>query len=104
MAEHDKTNLDYDMKNDMLYIFRKGDFKANLDLEDVILDIDKNNRVTGIEILDASKHLNISKDILSKAIRADFKTVYKKRAMIVQLLLSLPGQERNAVIAVPAIN
>ena len=52
----------YDEKKDLLY-FRLDDRKQNLInqrlAENIVLDIGKNNRIVGIEILDASKHLNL---------------------------------------------
>jgi len=56
----------YDEKKDLLY-FRLDDRKQNLInqrlADHIVLDIGKNNRIVGIEILDASKHLNL-KDLL----------------------------------------
>ncbi|MGB7290711.1 MAG: DUF2283 domain-containing protein, partial [Thermodesulfobacteriota bacterium] len=52
----------YDEKKDLLY-FRLDDRKQNLInqrlADNIVLDIGKNNRIVGIEILDASKHLNL---------------------------------------------
>jgi len=52
----------YDEKKDLLY-FRLDDRKQNLInqriADNIALDIGKDDRIVGIEILDASKHLNL---------------------------------------------
>ena len=52
----------YNAKTDLLYIRldeRKQDVVNRRPSEDVVLDIGEDNRIVGIEILDASKHLNL---------------------------------------------
>jgi len=57
-------NIMYNVKTDLLYI-RLDDSKQPVinrrASEDVVLDIGENDRIVGIEILDASKHLNLEK-------------------------------------------
>jgi uncharacterized protein YuzE len=52
----------YDEKKDLLY-FRLDDSKQNLInqriADNIVLDIGKDDRIVGIEILDASRHLNL---------------------------------------------
>jgi uncharacterized protein YuzE len=51
----------YDVKTDLLYL-RLDDRKQQVInkrlSEDIVLDLGEDNRIVGIEILDASKHLN----------------------------------------------
>lgn len=52
----------YDTKTDLLYIRldkRKQEIINRRRSEDIVLDIGEDNRIVGIEILDASKHLNL---------------------------------------------
>lgn len=52
----------YNAKTDLLYIRldeRKQDVVNRRPSEDIVLDIGEGNRIVGIEILDASKHLNL---------------------------------------------
>jgi uncharacterized protein YuzE len=54
----------YDSKVDLLYIRldeRRQKVINKRIFEDVVLDIGKANRIVGIEILDASKHLDVRK-------------------------------------------
>ena len=52
----------YNAKTDLLY-FRLDDRRQEVInkrvSEDVVLDLGEDNRIIGIEILDASKHLNL---------------------------------------------
>jgi len=54
----------YNVKTDLLYL-RLDDRKqqvVNKRLsEDIVLDLGEDNRIVGIEILDASKHLNLER-------------------------------------------
>jgi len=57
-------NIIYNDKADLLYI-RLDDRKQNVInkriSEDIVLDIGENDRIIGIEILDASRHVNLDK-------------------------------------------
>jgi len=59
-----KMQILYNTKTDLLYI-RLDDKKQQVInkrvSEDVVLDLGENNRIVGIEILDASKHLNLER-------------------------------------------
>ena len=54
--------IHYNAKTDLLYIRlddRKQDVVNRRPSEDVVLDIGEGNRIVGIEIMEASKHLNL---------------------------------------------
>jgi len=53
-------NIRYDKKDDAVYIeLAKGKYDASREISaSVIVDEDKNGKVLGIEILDASKNIN----------------------------------------------
>ena len=54
----------YDVRKDLLYI-RMDDEKQTVInrrlSEDIVLDIGENERIVGIEIIDASQHLNLER-------------------------------------------
>jgi uncharacterized protein YuzE len=59
-----KMNILYNDKVDLLYIRldeRKQEVVNKRISEDIILDIGKDERLIGIEILDASKHVNLKR-------------------------------------------
>ena len=54
--------IHYNSKTDLVYIRldeRNQDVINRRSTEDIVLDIGADNRIIGIEILDASKHLNL---------------------------------------------
>jgi uncharacterized protein YuzE len=73
----DKMNIVYNDKIDLLYI-RLDDKRQEVInrriSEDIVLDIGEGDRIVGIEILDASKRLNLERllpvkyEILSKVV------------------------------------
>ena len=57
-------NIVYNDKTDLLYIRlddRKQDIINRRVSEDIVLDIGEGDRIVGIEILDASKHVMLDK-------------------------------------------
>lgn len=57
-------NIIYNDKTDLLYIRlddRKQDVINRRITEDIVLDIGENDRIVGIEILDASKHVTLDR-------------------------------------------
>jgi len=59
-----KMNIIYNDKTDLLY-FRLDDRKQEVInkriTDDIVLDIGEDDKVIGIEIIDASKHVNLEK-------------------------------------------
>ena len=57
-------NIVYNDKTDLLYIRfddRKQDVVNRRVSDDIVLDIGENDRIVGIEILDASKHVTLDR-------------------------------------------
>lgn len=57
-------NIVYNDKTDLLYIRladKKQDVINKRVSEDIVLDIGENDRIIGIEILDASKHVSLDR-------------------------------------------
>ena len=57
-------NIVYDDKTDLLYIRlddRKQDVINRRASDDIVLDIGENDKIVGIEILDASKHIALDR-------------------------------------------
>ena len=56
--------MHYDSKNDLLYlrleISSQSVINKRID-DDIVLDIGQDNKIIGIEIMDASKHVNLDK-------------------------------------------
>lgn len=59
-----KMQILYNVKTDLLYLRldeRKQQVINKRFSDDIVLDIGEDNKIVGIEILDASKHLNLEK-------------------------------------------
>ena len=72
-----KMQILYNAKTDLLYLRlddQKQDVINKRISEDIVLDIGKGDRIVGIEILEASKHLSLEKllpvkyEVLSSAV------------------------------------
>ena len=65
------VQVEYDPKADALYIWvRKVKYDISEELaENVIIDLDKNGRIIGLEILDASK--NMGKELVTKILKTE---------------------------------
>lgn len=59
-----KMNIIYNDKTDLLYIRlddRKQDVINRRISDDIVLDVGEGDRIVGIEILDASKHISLDR-------------------------------------------
>jgi uncharacterized protein YuzE len=65
------VRVEYDQKADAMYIWlRKGKYDISEELaENVVIDLDKNGRIIGIEVLDASKRMG--KELVSKILSTE---------------------------------
>jgi len=68
------VKVEYDSKADAMYIWlRKARYEISEELaENVIMDLDKNGRIIGIEVLDATK--NLGEELVSRILNTE-KTV-----------------------------
>lgn len=60
--------ISYDKKANALYVkFKTSPVKSSVILRDnIILDLDSNKKIIGIEILEASKQINISQNLVKQ--------------------------------------
>jgi len=65
------VRVEYDPKADAMYIWlRKAKYDISEELaENVMIDLDKNGRIIGIEILDATK--NLGKELMEKILNTE---------------------------------
>ncbi len=65
--------IHYDSKTDLLYLRLESENQEVVNKrvsEDVVLDIGKDDKIIGIEIMDASKHINLEKLIPVEFLKA----------------------------------
>jgi len=73
-----KGEMDYDYSNDILFFKVKNrDYDHSIELEDVVLDVDKEGYTTGIQIFGASKMFDVDKDSLRNVRKWEFKVIPK---------------------------
>jgi len=93
-----KGEVDYDYKNDTLFFkIKNRTYLKSLDFGNLVLDVDKEGFITGIQIFDASKLFKMEKDALLKVRSWEFNTKVENKVINVQL--SFEVVKRNKVIA-----
>ena len=75
-----KFKMDYDSGEDVLYIYsEKGKVKESLELsKDIIIDLDKNNKLVAIEIFNAYGFLHTLNEEITKNMLSELKEVELK--------------------------
>lgn len=94
----------YDKEFNILYIYKEG-MKAKFSIEvldNFILDIGFKGTVVGIEILDASKILKVSKIQLENVKNANISTLIKNKGIVVFFQIEFAKTKIESQIAVPA--
>lgn len=89
----EKKNLkwDYDEENDTLFFYTDEEYKSSVIFFGIIIDISKNRKVKGLEILDASKVFSeligseITKDMLNHVSKPKITTKPIRDLLIVEL-------------------
>lgn len=100
MAKQIKT-IDYDLDNDILFISNGEKVKTSLDVGDFVLDVSYNNLICGIEIMDASENLGISKSNLRKIQSIKMSVTYKTNHVYVLLMIVFKQKGKEVNIPIP---
>lgn len=87
----------YDYKYDILFFkLPDRDYLKSIELDNVLLDIDKDGLIVGIRIFEASEFLNVSKSNLLKIPRWEFVARVEDGRIAVRLTLAVVV--RNKVV------
>lgn len=100
MAKTIKT-IDYDSDNDILFISDGTKVISSLDLGDFVLDINGKNLIGGVEVMDASENLGISKDILGKIKSIRMSVTYKTNNVYVLLVMAFQKKNKEVNMSIP---
>jgi len=100
MARQIKT-IDYDFDNDIFFISDGKKVKASLDIGDFVLDVNHDNFICGIEIMDASENLGISKDDLKNIQNIKMSVNYKTNHVYVLLMMVLNKEGKEVNVPIP---
>ncbi len=103
--------ITYDSEHDTLFMHKgyKSDekFKGNIDIGDFILDISTKGLIKGIEILNASEHLQqfgITKKMLETIKDGKFIATGSKSGIMIAIKFNTQNKEIPASFAVPIEN
>ena len=100
MARQIKT-IDYDSENDIFFISDGEKVKASLDIGEFILDVNHDNLICGIEIMDASENLGVSKEVLSNIQNMKMSITYKTNHVYVLLVITFKKEDKEVNITIP---
>ena len=86
----EKGQMDYDYKNDILFFkIKDREYERSFDFEDFVIDLDKEGFATGIQIMDASKIFNRSKEDLRNISNFKFATKIENNIISIQIAFSI---------------
>ena len=100
MAKEIKT-IDYDSKNDIFFINNGEKVKASIDIGDFILDVSHNNLICGIEVMDASENLGISKDFLKSIRNIKMSVNYTTNHVYILLVMTFKNKGKGVNMSIP---
>ncbi len=100
MAKPIKT-IDYDEDNDILFISNEEKVKASLDIGDFVLDVNHTNFICGIEVMNASENLGISKDVLKNIKTMKMSVTYKTNHVYVLLMIAFKKGDKEINMPIP---
>ncbi len=100
MAKQIKT-IDYDSDNDIFFISDGEKVKASLDVGDFVLDVSHKNLISGIEIMDASENLGVSKEILKNIQNMKMSVNYQTNHVYVLLMISFKKKGKDVNVQIP---
>lgn len=92
--------VDYDNVNDILYLRKHGKIKGSIEIEgfeDIVIDFSFDNNPIGLEIMNASKNLNLSKKFLSSIESAGFGIEKKRDKVFILILLKVSAKVQERI-------
>lgn len=92
------AKMNYDLKEDILFLSKEKKVKKSIDVGDFIIDIDYKGFVSGIEILDASKNLDIPASVLKSLKQASMQVSYKQGYVLIKITMILKNKEKDLSI------
>jgi uncharacterized protein YuzE len=101
-----KGEFNYDYKYDILFFkTSEREYVKSIELENIVLDIDKEGFIVGVQILEASKFLNLKKTILLKIPNWEFSATVNEGRIEIRLMFQIVIRnkiiEKNPIIMEP---
>ncbi|MBD3314001.1 DUF2283 domain-containing protein [Candidatus Woesearchaeota archaeon] len=89
----------YDYKHDILTFRTKGrEYKNSIEFQNFVVDIDKENFVTGMRVFDASKVFNMDRYSLRNITEGEFRA--KVEDKVITITLNFASRIRNRIIPI----
>lgn len=93
----EKGEMDYDYKQDILFFKTKDrEYVKSIELNNIVIDIDSENFITGIQIFEASQFLGLDKKDLMKIPNWSFTADVGEGKIEIRLVFQI--QVRNKII------
>lgn len=93
----EKGESDYDYKNDVLFFkASEKDYARSIELNNIVIDIDKRGSIVGVQIFEASQFLEVPKESLLRIGNWEFKASITDGTVEIRLLFSV--EVRNKMI------
>ena len=94
--EEKKGKYMYDFIEDVMYLVPlRRTYSSSFQIDNFIFDLDKNKKLAGLEILNASKVMNIPKIFLKHILRGKLEMSAKKNRIYVRLEMTGILRNRN---------
>jgi len=93
--------INYDSENDIFSISKGDIVKSSLDIGDFILDINHKNLVCGIEIMDASENLGVSKEVLKNIKNMKMTVTYRTNHVYILLMITFKKAGKDVNVPIP---
>lgn len=93
--------IDYDVENDIFFMSNGEKVKNSIDVGDFILDVSQDNLICGLEIMDASENLGVSKDVLNDINNMKMSVNYKTNHVYVLLMINFRKEDKEINIQIP---
>ncbi|MBI4451079.1 DUF2283 domain-containing protein [Candidatus Woesearchaeota archaeon] len=103
------TEMKYEGKEDILYVYRPGKVKVSIDLDSVVLDVDREGRIIGVQFNDASQtfakpkgHAQSVRELLAAARGATMSVAYRANTAVIRVAVELARSlEMPAMVIAP---
>jgi len=92
------TKISYEKKEDILSLWRGNPSKVSVEVGDFIIDVDSRGFISGLEILNASKNLNMNLGVLEKIESLGMSVTYKPNYVHIMLSAKLKGKDKEVSI------
>ncbi len=98
-----KGEVDYDYKNDILFFKAKDrEYSKSIELNNLVVDVDSEGFIVGLQIFEASNYFNLSKDALMKVPKWQLNILINNKLIEIRLVFQVVARnkiiEKNPII------